>query len=363
MTDFPEIKNVLKDLSRILFVADKKKEDLDYLSAVSSLFYTLKKIGKIVNFYPKELKSKFPFFIHPSGNIRNFVLNLKNKDGFLSDIYYQKDKKEIKFFFSMINGELKKDDISIIPLEKDSLEEPEIIISFGIDNLDSLGNFYEKNFKSFFQKPIVNIDNDSSNQEFGKINIIEEDKPFSSIALGIIKSISKEVFDEEISTNLFLGILKSPKNKELNDSLVKDLVFLKEKGANIEKITKSVLKEDKAQQKLFQLAINNLEYNKEGGIPIISLKESQLSGIEDKDFLSTIRNLRGEIIFLPSFLLLWETRNSEKTVKGIFYSKNNEELDRLNRKFSGEKKGSGILFNTNISSLKEAEEEITKLLI
>ena len=104
MTEFPEIKQLTDGSSRILLVCDKDRSDFDYLAAASSLLYTLKKIGKIVNCYPQQITSKFPIPLVDNKEMKNFVLTINNHTGSISDIYYQKGPKELKLYFTFANG-------------------------------------------------------------------------------------------------------------------------------------------------------------------------------------------------------------------------------------------------------------------
>jgi len=358
MAEIPEIKQLLGASSKILLVCDKNRSNFDYLAAASSLFYTLKKIGKVVNCYPQEIASSFPISSEDMQGMKNFVLTINNNSGAISDIYYQKGAKELKLYFTFANGELKTDDIHFSAVDSQETE-PDIIITLGIGYLESLEDFYEENFKFFSQKPILNIDNNPTNQEFGKINIIEENASFSEMALDLIRSINREVADQKIATNLFWGMVHFYKDRPLSDYALKSLIYLKNKGAEIKKIPSLVMTNLSEEQKqLASFILSHLEFNKKAKMPIIMLPKGTPS-LKEKDVLWIIGFLRGQGIFLPAFLLLWET---ESAVGGIMYSMDEYKIKKLASSLKGQRKDNKFMFYCGGQNIQKVFENILKFL-
>ncbi len=365
MDAIPEIKNLLDKEDTILLLINKNRSDSDYIAGVFSLLYTLKKIGKIVKFHPIEAMSKFtvlPFF-EEVNKMRSFVLEINGQAGSISDIYYKKGRQDIKFIFTTINGEIGPQNISIKPLEQES--EPGIIISAGIQSLDDLGDFYEKNFKLFFEKPILNIDNFPSNQDYGKINLVEVEKSFSSLVSTVIKSLNEEIFDETISTNLFWGIINFYKEKTVDDAAVRLMFYLRERGAEIKRAVDFILPKSNAHQK--SLVVNafwGMKYSKNLNLPVFLLKKDFLSesDIREKEIISLIKNIRGQMFFLPDFILIWESPSSP-SVKIIFYSSNHKTIERVARFFKGKIGKNSALFSVENGNLDYARKMIYNLLM
>ena len=61
---------------------------------------------------------------------------------------------------------------------------------------------------------------------------------------------------------------------------------------------------------------------------------------------------------LPSFLLLWESRTSPLSVKGIFYSDNKEDILKITNSFKGISKNNGAMFLTEESSISLAKDKV-----
>jgi hypothetical protein len=357
MTEIPELKNLFNNSSRILLVFNKHKDSFDFLAASSSLFYTLKKFGKIVNCYPPELIANFSKLTSPTKDLKNFILTINNESGIISDIYYQKSPKELKLFLTLTNGEIKTEDIHFSSLDQEEENDPDLIITFGINSLDSLNDFLEKNFKFFSQKPIINIDNHHSNQEFGKINIIDEKSSFSELAIRLIKSINGDIIDQNIATNLMWGIIAHHKMTKIDDSTLKTLIFLKNRGADrrIPALLHNSFTEK--ERSLIEIILSNTVFNKKLNIPIISIPKSRLSS--DKDLLGIIDFLRNGEFLIPSFILLWET---ESFVGGIMYSADERKLKCLADTLKGTIKDLKVIFKVPDSNLQSTQDNILRIL-
>jgi nanoRNase/pAp phosphatase (c-di-AMP/oligoRNAs hydrolase) len=363
MIDFPELKKIFATSQNILLCTNGSRKTRDCFSASFSLFYTLKKIGKVVNFYPNDLLSEATSFPFPLKKIKNFALIIKNPD-LLTGIYYKKNPAEIELFLTTKGAPIKPEDVRFVPLEEFKSKEPDLVIALGINSLEDLGEFYEKNFKIFFQVPIINIDNQSNNQEFGKINLVEK-RPLSYLSALLINSVAKDGLDKYSATSIFLGILDFYKNKTVDEEILEMLVYLKEKGVDFQKISQVLLKKSSEQERhLFELIFKNMDYSKKLSLPFILLKKKDLFSfnLQEKDLASGIKFLRGELFFSPSSLILWEVHSSEKFIKGVFYSPNKSLVKKLAHNFGGEVAGNRALFSLKDINVISAREKIFSLL-
>ncbi|MDD5221039.1 MAG: hypothetical protein WC309_03800 [Candidatus Paceibacterota bacterium] len=358
MGEIPEIKYMLDNSSRILLVCDKTRNNFDFLVAAASLFYTLKKIGKIVNCHPQEIAAHFPILASPINDLKSFVLTINNDAGVISDIYYQKSQRELKLFFTITSGDIKTDDIHFSHLSQDHEFDPDLVITLGIKSLESLDDYYENNFKFFSQKPILNLDNHSKNQEYGKINIIEENSSFSELIVKLAKSTNQNIIDRDMATNLFWGVLNYYKGKGISENALKSLVYLKNKGAEIKKIP-SLLNANFGQKEkeIIELVLSNISLNKALKMPIILIPKNKVR--EKKDILSAINFLRTKEFFLPSFVLLWKT---ESAVGGIMYSADEIKKKKVVNCFNGEIKQDKAIFSLPCSNLQIAQNQLLKAL-
>ncbi|MCX6738239.1 MAG: hypothetical protein NTY11_02395, partial [Candidatus Parcubacteria bacterium] len=74
------------------------------------------------------------------------------------------------------------------------------------------------------------------------------------------------------------------------------------------------------------------------------------------------KELTNNILRLPSLLLLWESKDRQNLIKGVFYSSKPYSSNRILETFKGEKKGKGIIFNTNSGNIDNVKEKITEII-
>lgn len=87
----------------------------------------------------------------------------------------------------------------------------DLVITVGAKTLNELGEIYQKNQEAFGKKPIINLDNQTDNRNFGKINLVDQQMTLSEMVLNLIMT-NKWPMNEDIAKNLFLGIRQATEN-------------------------------------------------------------------------------------------------------------------------------------------------------
>jgi hypothetical protein len=156
------------------------------IASTMALFYTLKQRDKNVNLLIESLSEDLKF-LTPSLDFisypKNFVISVPNKVAKISQIHYEKNNEALKIHLTVENGVIKKDNISFYFSET----KPDLIITLGVSD-------YQKKLKELdafgflLDSPIINIDNKTDNEKFGKINLVEE-KPLLEIIMHLINNL------------------------------------------------------------------------------------------------------------------------------------------------------------------------------
>ncbi len=346
MEEFPEIKKLIEENRSILICANPSRSSLDVILAVSSLFYTLKKIGKVVKLYPENFLTNKPFFPFPLKELKNLILTFKNPS-FFSEIYYKKTNDTMELCL-LAKGKLPKPENISILIPEEGSQDIHLVITVGVPSLESLGDFYERNFKTFFNAPIINLDNNLDNREFGKINLIE-DYPLAFLVCRLIRQFPIEILDRYLAKSLFLGILLPLQEKKMQENLLETLCFLKKYITDFKDIKETILQDFSSKEKtLFEVFWRAMEYTSKTPFPIVALKKQNLGEfqLQEKDLPLGIRLFRERPLFLPSILFMWESHASSNSTKGILYSPQEKHLIELLRTFSGIKDKERIFFST-----------------
>ncbi|MDD5738871.1 MAG: hypothetical protein PHY72_03035 [Candidatus Pacebacteria bacterium] len=293
------------------------KANTETLEAGKALLLSLRKLNKNATLAEIEDCPQTEKISKPSNNPpqADFLISIKEGGSKLSQLFYEKTSAGLNLFLKTDGKELKKEDIILKPLKQEQL-----LITIGIDCYEKVpANLKEKsNF-------ILNIDNKTNNQWFGDINLIEYDKPIEEISFRVIKVLGEMLFEKESSFNFFSPVVVS----------------------------------------LFKKAFLNLSFNKKSNILIAKL--SHLDFLESKAQITDIKfileKLTSELFSFQNFLLLWEQNSSPLAVRGVFYSKQNQEnIEKIAKVFTAEQKNNSLIFKTKETNLEKAELQIINIL-
>lgn len=183
MINIQEIKQTINDSKNIYLIPSESPEAI---SATMALFYTLKESGKNVNLLIETLPDSLKF-LTPSLDFisypKNFVISIPSKIANISQIFYEKNDDALKIHLTVEKGNVKKDNFSFYYSET----KPDLVITVGVNDYQEQLKTMEP-FGFLLDSPILNIDNKTSNKNFGKINLVE-DKPLLEIIMRLINNL------------------------------------------------------------------------------------------------------------------------------------------------------------------------------
>ncbi len=355
-----QAKKLLDDAKNIL-VLTPQNPGVDSLASAVSLSYTLNNKNKIVNLHPRSIPQNYASLFPQAANPNRFVISVKGKE--ISELYYEKENQILKIFLSPKGNKITKNDIKFDDFQESPKTESDLLITVGIENLEKLGDFYEENFKLFYQTPILNIDNQPTNNRFGNVNLISENLPTTLISNQLLELFPGPA-DQNIKTWILAGIIAFSKSRDSNQEITDSIFELITSNIRYKELLKFFAQNGSAQQlNVLEIALKKIEFRKEKQLPIISLtkKDFQESGANPRDLSFVLKGLTNNILRLPSLLLLWESESNENPVKGVFYSSKPFSSSKILEAFEGAAKGRGIIFkakNGNINNVKEKIMEI-----
>ena len=216
LTPEQQIFEQIKKASQVL-ITFKKNWTGDAVSSALALFLFLKKLDKKVEIVAEKftfdkLYSFLPAYQeikHSLENLRQFIITLDLSNTQISQIKYKRQDSKLNFIISPTQGFFTHDNIT----SSSGGFKYDLIITVDTPDLESLGKTYDNDTEFFYQIPIINIDHNSSNEEFGQINFIELTAVSTSeILFSLFESISRDLIDEEIATCLLTGIIAETKS-------------------------------------------------------------------------------------------------------------------------------------------------------
>ncbi len=358
MDELQEIRQKILHSQSVLLVTKDDKPILDLISAFFCLFYTLKRIGKKVNIYPETIKDKFSLLPHCIDNLNSYILEISPPND-ISELYYQKNSESFRLLITLSKKPASSNNIRLFSLEDDPLNSNvDLIISLGVRNLEELGEYYEKNFKTFFEGFILNIDNQKDNLDFGQINWVEENIALSEMIHQLAINLLPKTEDKILLENLSVGIIDYYKKDP--EKILQVFTLAQRNALEIKNILRPFLKNSEPEiLTFFEKVLKRIKIIGKSNIPLAILTKKEFGNIDRQKIIYLIKMLRTQVFKFPSLLILWEPHNNLSSFRGVFYFPEKEKLVHLASKVRGQTNGKVLLFQIPKENKEQLIQEIS----
>lgn len=362
MEDTEKIKNTLQNAKNIgLFVADNP--DNDTIGAFLALFFSLKNIGKKPFLINQEPLKKINFFLQKSTK-EKIVFS------FLGDpleITYEKAPGQTNIYLTPRNNPVSLENFSFRKIQ--TKEDPltieninfDLLITIGVPNYSQIEKNFTGNPDALYQCDIINIDNNLANQNYGDINIVEDNFCLSQTMACLIYRLGQDFLNKKVGDSLIFGLANSPKNSRSKKNIITYAWLLKNK-AEFGLAMDNKNSELSYKIKLLGKTIENLDKTalQEHSFYFSFLDKNNFSKASAKDLIFITEKMKN-FFHLPSFLLVWEGQKQEN-IKGLFFSNDYLLIDKFKKTFTGSFKETGGLFDLKTNDLNQAKKTILSLL-
>ncbi len=296
--------------------------------------------------------------------VKDYVVSINISDTEIEKIKYKINKNYLNFFISLSQGQISPEDVSV----KNAGYKYDLIITLNTPDLDLLGSIYKQNTEFFYNTPIINIDNQASNEEYGQINLVEiTSVSVAEILYSLFTKQAKEgLIDERIATALLGSIIYKTKNFKtfVSPNVLQVTSQLISWGGDKEKIINKFYRSRKLNAlKLWGRALNNLSSLKGIDNKIIwtTLSDQDFKNTEtsEKEIIDLIDEI---IVHLPDVNAVAIFYEKEGSSNFIIYSHKNINLKNLLSKYSpvGNEK---VLQAKTSSPLKDLKKEVVASLL
>jgi len=230
-------------------IAFRKSWSGDAVATSLALRSVLKKLGKPMVDVASDgftAPKKFTFLpevgaIKPTiNNLRKLIISLDVAQNRIGDLHYEMQGNKLNIFVAPEEKNIEAKNIST------ALSDYRYDLAVVLDtpDLESLGNVYQQNSDFFYRTPVVNIDHNPSNEQFGQINLVEMNATSTAeILFNFLESLDPQLIDEEIATYLLAGMIsktrsfKSPNVTPRTLGIASQLIA---RGARREEIIKNL---------------------------------------------------------------------------------------------------------------------------
>ncbi len=347
----------------------KDKNEPESLTAALALFYTLKELNKNVNLIVDNFPEKLNFLV-PSPDFitspKNFVISIPRDLADVSQIYYEKNEENLKIHLTVNKGNVKKEGISFYFSDA----KPDLTITLGIKDLQGQLSDQLDFFDFLLDVPILNIDtlatlsaDGEENKKFGKVNVIKE-KSICEIVLETIKSIDENLVNKDVANCLLTGLTiyyENFKKRNTSPEVLQIVAELVKRGALQYQIHDNLQKMTKKEIDFFSNIFRNLKTidNYEVSFAMLNSNEFQSFGKNEADF--TVEKIK-TIGIQNDMLVLWKGHSSDPTIKGFFYSRKPDLINRVSKSQRSFASQDWVFLSMPGTDINSAKELIIKLL-
>jgi len=364
-----QIKELLEKSKKILLTTSKQTTG-DGLASSLAMFLFLKKINKNCEIIIDDfiLPQEYSFLPQveeikkEAARLKKFIINLNIAQTGIEELSYDVDGQNLKIFVSPKQGVFTPEDLKFATSEFTY----DLIIVLGTPDLESLGKLYDHHRDLFYQLPVINIDHQPANEQYGHLNLVDITAASSSeVVYSLINDWPEKLLDEKIATCLLTGLISATQGFRTAKVTPQSLVAageLMKLGANRQNIVNQLYQTKTIDAlKLWGRLLSRLQYD-----PRLKLIHSKLNPFDFTESNATEKDLGNIIDELIShhpsaelIILFYQTTNGQTQV--LAKSLSNANLLSLLKPF--EPRGSAQQVGLTLAkNLEDAEKEIIDFL-
>jgi nanoRNase/pAp phosphatase (c-di-AMP/oligoRNAs hydrolase) len=154
-----------------------------------------------LQFLPKSMRTTIK---HSIAGSRDLILSFNTTYNKIHNVRTEQTDERLNIYITPEKGMVDSRDFSFLP----SKFPYDVIITIGASDKESMGKIYDEIPDIFYEVPIINIDNKSTNEHFGQLNIINTvASSVSEIVADILKQCQNHVISRECAQCLLAGII------------------------------------------------------------------------------------------------------------------------------------------------------------
>ena len=295
-------------------------------------------------------------------DLHKFIITLNTQKTGAQELSYDFKDDKLNIYITPKQGSLTSEDIKTAQSDF----KYDLIFTINAADLESLGQMYANNTNLFYKTPIINIDNQAANEQFGQINIIDMTKSSAAeVLFELLARWKEEYIDADIATALLTGIIsqtKSFKADHIKPHTLAAAGKLITLGADREKIINNLYRTRTIPMlKLWGHALTHLQNDKNLKLVWSTLTRDDFvrCGAQENDLKDIIDELINNSPEAKIILLLHEHTDKQTTViHGILNTDKNYNGKKMLAKYNPQSANNNTSFIIKEKSLKEAEEEV-----
>lgn len=211
LTPKQQTSEAIRQAENILIVTGQNPT-IDQIVAVMGLAAILSKFGKKVSaVISEQIPGKLSFLelgaIDKSlGGMRDFILKVDVTKSEVDKLRYAVEGKKLNVYITPFKGAFGPADVTF----DYGAYHYDIIIALGVPAKNRLDRVFDRAPQMLEETPIINIDFHRINENYGAVNLIDQNAAsLSEILVALSESLQTGLIDEPIATALLTGIMAS----------------------------------------------------------------------------------------------------------------------------------------------------------
>lgn len=338
----------------------------DAVAGALALGNFLKKQGKRFNIAASDFQISSELSFLPGVNeiqdklinLRQFIIALNLQDKKIDEFSYDLKDNQLQVYILPQEGNFSQEDITV----HNSAYRFDCIITLDTPELESLGKMYSGQPEFFFHTPIINIDHNISNENYGQLNLVDlTTSSVSEILYHLMQQIDPSLIDEPMATLLLAGMIsktQSFKAPNITPQTLRAASDLINQGAEREKIiTHFYRTRTLPALKLWGRVLARLQHDKYLKLVWSAVPHTDFvkSGAEEKDIKGVAEEIIANSPQAEIILLLYEKSNHE--ISGQLHASENHDAKYLLNNFEISGNKTFVTFAIKDKSLSEVEAE------
>jgi len=360
----------IKGAKRVLITC-RQDMHIDSLASCLSVYLLLQKMGipaEVIVSGRSPLIDRCQFLPHSHDivcdgtSLKNLVIKILPKDGKLRDFRYEVEGDMLKIYLAPSAGKLNPADV------KAEIGKPghDLIVVLDTPDLESLGDLYTEHPDFFYETPIINIDHNPANEQYGQINFVDITAVSTTELLyRLVQILGDEHLDEDMATTLLAGMIAKTESFKAPNVTPRSLMIaaeLVQRGARRDEIIHHLYRQhDVKTLRLWGRVLARLQHDSERRFvwSLITKEDFVKSETKEEDLLGIIDELITTTPQAKTIALLYE--KDDGTIGGWLKTNPNYNALDLTKHWQGIGSKAMARFAVPTSDLRAAEKELIEV--
>lgn len=200
----------LQSAAKVLIVLPPQAGGDDLGAALALYAFLNKQDKQAMVVGPGNISPRYKFLsgyqeILPSLSVnRSFVIDVSTKQTKLEELSYQQEQDKLSILLKPQTGQFNESDLSF----RTQGYPFDLVITINLASLEHLGEFYAESAELFFETPIINIDRQAHNENYGQYNLINlKAASTSEIVFDLVSRMDHSAIDPDLATSLLTGMI------------------------------------------------------------------------------------------------------------------------------------------------------------